>query len=101
VTPLCKVLTEGNTPSLPRFIGNWTGFFNPSAGLISRMQFFLRWEFRRLSIAARFPGVRRLRMRGLGCQPALLSHMAGIYGTSLAYMFCEETRPLRPQTISD
>jgi hypothetical protein len=34
--PLDKVLTEGNKPSLPRFIGNWGRFFNTGAALGSK-----------------------------------------------------------------
>jgi hypothetical protein len=55
MTPLYKVLTEGNKPSLPRFIGKWTGFFNPGADLISRMQFLGR-DLRQSWVAAHWPG---------------------------------------------
>jgi hypothetical protein len=42
MAPLDKVLTEGNTPSLPRFIGKWGGFFNAGQDLIARLSFCSR-----------------------------------------------------------
>jgi len=99
MTPLYKVLTEGNKPSLPRFIGNWIGFFNPDAGLVSRMQ-FLRQDLRRSCVAAHRPSAAWLVCKSPWIPASPTKSPNHHRGTSFAYMFHEETRPLRPQTIS-
>lgn len=79
MTPLYKVLTEGNTPSLPRFIGNCGGFFNADRSSITKMSFL---EGAVLS----YP-----------CGPAYIgclfvnNKQIGSHGTSFAYMFHKET----------
>jgi hypothetical protein len=61
VTPLYKVLMEGNKPSLPRVIGNWVSFFNADVGLIAKMSFLAGciegYEFRPAcqGVPQRFP----------------------------------------------
>jgi len=90
MTPLYKVLTEGNKPSLPRFIGNWIGFFNPDAGLISRMQ-FLRRDLRRSCMATPRPGAAPLVYK----QPWIPASPQASWPASMAHrlLICSTRKP--------
>jgi len=83
MTPLYKILMEGNTPSLPRFIGNWPGFFSSDAGLVQKCNFFARYSSGSDSPDAPEPGHPGSQRRKIV--------LTRFDGTSLAYTFHEET----------